>query len=114
MKNKLDTKNISILYCTTGEILADFYTKPLQGSLFRKFRYVIMGLKHIRILKMGATLSDQECVGNTVEIGLNKPVPMKNHESNNIAAKVDGIGKIEKINNDANTNKAIDIKQMYA
>ena len=24
-------------YCPTGEILADFFTKPLQGSLFMKF-----------------------------------------------------------------------------
>ena len=65
------------MYCTTGEMLADFYTKPLQSSLFRKFRDVIMGLKHIRILKMDATLSDQECVGNNVEMGLNKTVPME-------------------------------------
>jgi hypothetical protein len=32
-------------------MLADFFTKPLQGSLFRKFREVIMGHKHIDTLK---------------------------------------------------------------
>ena len=27
-----------IEYCPTGDMIADFFTKPLQGSLFRKFR----------------------------------------------------------------------------
>mmetsp|Transcript_16981 Transcript_16981/g.16392 ORF Transcript_16981/g.16392 Transcript_16981/m.16392 type:complete len:140 (-) Transcript_16981:29-448(-) len=49
-KNRLDTDDIDAVYCPTGEILADFYAKPLQGNLFRKFRDVIMGLKHMSIL----------------------------------------------------------------
>jgi hypothetical protein len=28
-------------------MLGDFFTKPLQGALFRKFRDVILGYKHI-------------------------------------------------------------------
>jgi hypothetical protein len=32
-------------------MLADFLTKPLQGSLFRKFRDVLLGYKHISSLK---------------------------------------------------------------
>ena len=31
-------------------MLADFFTKPLQGALFRKFRDVILGYKHINTL----------------------------------------------------------------
>ena len=34
MKHRLDTKNTNVVYCPTGEMLADFYTKPLQGKLF--------------------------------------------------------------------------------
>jgi hypothetical protein len=30
-------QNISITHCPTGEMLADFLTKPLSGTLFRKF-----------------------------------------------------------------------------
>ena len=52
IKNRSDTDNINVLYCPTGEILADLYTKPLQGNLFQKFRDVIMGLQHISILKV--------------------------------------------------------------
>ena len=32
-------------------MLADFFTKPLQGSLFVKLRDVIMGIKHIDTLR---------------------------------------------------------------
>jgi hypothetical protein len=44
-------------------MLADFFTKPLQGNLFRKFREVIMGHKHIDTLKEISTASPQEHVG---------------------------------------------------
>ena len=33
-----------VVYCPTGEMIADFFTKPLQGALFRKFRAIIMNL----------------------------------------------------------------------
>ena len=52
MKNRLDTENINVAYCPTGEILAFFYTKSLQGKLFRKFRGLIMGLQHISLSKV--------------------------------------------------------------
>ena len=42
-KDISDKKEISIKYCPTTKILADFFTKPLQGSLFRLFRNVLMG-----------------------------------------------------------------------
>ena len=52
MKNKLDTENTNVVYCPTGEMLVDFYTKPLQGNLFQKFKDVIIGLQHISISKV--------------------------------------------------------------
>jgi hypothetical protein len=33
---------VSIQYCPTGEMIADFFMKPLQGTLFQKFRNFIM------------------------------------------------------------------------
>jgi hypothetical protein len=45
-------------------MLADFFTKPLQGNLFRKFQDVIMGHKHINSLKQETTPApSQERVG---------------------------------------------------
>jgi len=40
-----------VIYCPTEQMLADFFTKPLQGSLFIKFKRIIMGQEHVRILK---------------------------------------------------------------
>jgi hypothetical protein len=34
---------MEVTHCPTEQMLADFFTKPSQGSLFRKFRDVIMG-----------------------------------------------------------------------
>jgi hypothetical protein len=35
---------MSVEYCPTTEMIADFFTKPLQGKLFVKFRKAIMNL----------------------------------------------------------------------
>jgi hypothetical protein len=35
---------VKIEYCPTGDMLADYFTKPLQGSSFRKFRNEIMNI----------------------------------------------------------------------
>ncbi len=31
-------------WCPTGEMIADFLTKPLQGAMFWKFRDLLMGV----------------------------------------------------------------------
>jgi len=36
--------DVSIKYCPTGENLADIFTKPLQGSLFKSFRNSILNI----------------------------------------------------------------------
>ena len=64
MKNRLDTQNIHVIYCPAGEILADFYTQLLQGSVFHKFRDLTMGLRHRSSLKRETNIADQECVEN--------------------------------------------------
>ena len=35
--------NVEVAYCPTKAMTADYMTKPLQGSLFKKFRDEIMG-----------------------------------------------------------------------
>jgi hypothetical protein len=37
-------KEVSIRYCPTGDMVSDCFTKPLQGSLFRKMRGQIMNV----------------------------------------------------------------------
>ena len=42
--SKVKNGEISITYCPTKEMVSDFLTKPLQGSLFRLHRNSIMGV----------------------------------------------------------------------
>ena len=35
---------VSIVWCTTGDMIGDFASKSVQGALFRKFRDQIMGV----------------------------------------------------------------------
>ena len=41
--DRVNMKEISLHWCPTKEMVADFWTKPLQGSHFRKLRDYIMG-----------------------------------------------------------------------
>ena len=50
MKDRVDKKVVKIKYCPTTLMLADYYTKPLQGNVFRRFQEVIMGYEHINEL----------------------------------------------------------------
>ena len=42
--DRVKNKEIEIHYCPTKEMLGDFFTKPLQGALFIKFRNSILGI----------------------------------------------------------------------
>lgn len=41
--NRIQTGEIQVEYMATGDMIADILTKPLQGSLFRKLRALLMG-----------------------------------------------------------------------
>ena len=43
IKDRLQNETNKLEYCPTEQMLADFFTKPLQGNLFMKFRHVVMG-----------------------------------------------------------------------
>ena len=45
VKDKVDTKEVEIKYCPAGMMIADFLTKPLQGSAFTNFRNLILNIK---------------------------------------------------------------------
>ena len=42
--NKIKNGEVDIKYMPTGEMIADYFTKPLQGALFRKMRDQIQGI----------------------------------------------------------------------
>ena len=49
--------NVRVEYCPTDQMIADFFTKPLQGSAFLKYRALILGLPPLS--------GSQECVGTS-------------------------------------------------
>jgi hypothetical protein len=42
--DRIKQQELTVEWCPTGDMVADFMTKPLQGGLFRKFRDQIMGV----------------------------------------------------------------------
>ena len=49
---------MSLAYCPTDAMVADYFTKPLQGTKFRKFCTMIMNYQDPAL-----ALMSQECVG---------------------------------------------------
>ena len=44
IKERVDLKEVDIEYCPTEEMVADYFTTPLQGNLFLKLHDQFMGL----------------------------------------------------------------------
>jgi Reverse transcriptase (RNA-dependent DNA polymerase) len=64
IKDRIASGGLRVVHCPTSVMLADFYTKPLQGALFNRFRRVILGYDHISSLeKEYITSPDEERVG---------------------------------------------------
>ena len=49
--DRVKNEDLTIEYCPTDVMVADFFTKLLQGAVFHKFREVIMGWKPMSSLK---------------------------------------------------------------
>jgi hypothetical protein len=58
IKDRLKSDDMEIEHCRTHLMIADFFTKPLQGSLFKKLRAVIMGHETVEWLVENVTLAD--------------------------------------------------------
>ena len=41
MKDKIEDGELQVVYCPTKDMVGDFFTKPLQGKNFERFRKVI-------------------------------------------------------------------------
>ena len=45
IKDRIESKDVKVIYTNTDEMVADFFSKPLQGQLFERFRSIIMNNK---------------------------------------------------------------------
>ena len=58
-------------------MLADYFTKPLQGNVFRRFRDVIMGKTHINDLLLDPDFKIKERVKKVSKVVIKKPASQK-------------------------------------
>ena len=42
--DRIEKGDVSVTWCPTEDMTGDFWTKPLQGALFKRFRDLIMGV----------------------------------------------------------------------
>ena len=42
--DQINKKNVTVKYCPTDDLTADFMSKPLQGAKFQKFKSMIMNI----------------------------------------------------------------------
>jgi hypothetical protein len=77
VSDRIANNEMSVEYCPTGNMVADFFTKPLQGTPFRKFRDDIMNIDpqlvptmdHRSVLELDAEASDvSDCGDGWVEV----------------------------------------------
>ena len=47
LKDRIVCNEVQLRDCPTREMIGDFFTKPLQGSLFTRFRDTIMNCTHV-------------------------------------------------------------------
>ena len=43
--DRIKKKEFQVKHCSTEEMVADYFTKPLQGCKFKKFRKMILNIK---------------------------------------------------------------------
>jgi hypothetical protein len=61
-------KELTIKWCLTKQMVADFMTKPIQGSHFRHLRDYIMGRVHSGKPRMEAVCGDKEINNNKKQV----------------------------------------------
>jgi hypothetical protein len=71
--DRINMKQMRVEYCPAEDMVADFFTKPLQGSLFRKFRAILMNLQPVYGSNVANALraitEAQECVETPMTLG---------------------------------------------
>lgn len=76
VKNKVDSGEIEIQYCPTKEMWGDYFTKPLQGQLFKKMRDKTMGTMNV------TSNPDNDHDGSVLKLNLkSEPMNVTNYKA---------------------------------
>ena len=90
----IQSKTLSLQHCPTDEMLADYFTKPLQGSLFIRLRNYIMGAEFANgdSQTQRSVLGRDEVHGTTEENPTASDVTMKASEWKGDGSEQDQVG----------------------
>ena len=68
IKDKVKANNIDITFCPTDLMVADYFTKALQGSTFRRMRDLILGIEPLSSIQLPSRgqVASKERVGQIV------------------------------------------------
>ena len=53
VKDRVDNKEIEIIWCPTDKVATDYLSKPLTGEKFYHFRLKIMNMKELKLETLG-------------------------------------------------------------
>jgi hypothetical protein len=84
--DRIARKEVAIQYCPTKEMVADYFTKPLQGILFYKFRDQIMG-----VVPMDTIIGDHRSV-----LGDISNVPITSEKRKKVSPKVNATAQLKR------------------
>ena len=85
---QVQNKAIHITHCPTEEMVADFFTKPLQGSLFTKMRNFVMGNE-----EPGCKVLPRSVLRNDIIAKIRKQKTIGTRKHNSEAAEITGYAK---------------------
>jgi hypothetical protein len=74
VKDRIASGEIKLIHCPTGIMNADFFTKPLQGLLFEKFRDIIMGFTHCSSLVAPASIDARSVLDGDISEDSPRPI----------------------------------------
>jgi hypothetical protein len=60
--DRIKRGDLRVEYCNTDDMIGDFFTKPVQGSKFRKFQTIVLNLPS-KDKSINQSTATQECVG---------------------------------------------------
>ena len=63
LKDRVERGDVNIKYCPTKLMIADFFTKPLQGALLKRLKSVIMGQVSVEEFIASMSIAPKERVG---------------------------------------------------
>jgi len=77
--DRVTKKEVEMIYCPTGEMLADLLTKPLQGSQFKRFRDMMLNVQDATSTQLnGVSMLHRSVLKGNYRDGV-KQAPEMNH-----------------------------------